>query len=78
MNENEKIIDTCLSNLKAEGCTYFYHAFKESDILLKEIDRNEFIPIIILLTDGLDHGYKKTKPFVEKVRIYIYNIIIYI
>ena len=68
MEENENIVNTCLSNLKPDKCTKFYKAFEESYILLKEINRNEFIPIIILLTDGLDHGYKTTKKYVEKVR----------
>ena len=68
MEENETITNICLSNLKPEGGTIFYKAFQESYLILKEIDRNEYIPIIILLTDGIDHGYKKTKPFVEKVR----------
>jgi len=70
MNNNEMIINDCLSNLHPDGCTYFSEAFKESNKILEKVDRNEFIPIIILLTDGLDHSYKSTKPYVEKVSIY--------
>ena len=68
MEQNENITNTCLSKLKAEGYTKFYKAFEESQLILNEIDRNEYIPIIILLTDGLDHGYDKTKSYVKKVR----------
>jgi len=68
VNDNENIINTCISNLKPEGGTKFYKAIKESGNILKEIKRNEYIPIIILLTDGLDHSYDKTKSYVIKVR----------
>ena len=76
MNDNEMIINKCLSDLYPENCTNFYNAFNESSKILEKVDRNEFFPIIILLTDGLDHSYESTKPFVEKVRIYIFIIII--
>ena len=67
MNDNEMIINNCLSNLYPGECTNFYNAFKESAKILEKVDRNEFFPIIILLTDGLDHSYESTKPFVENV-----------
>ena len=78
MNNSEMIINNCLSNLCPGKCTYFYKAFKESREILEKVDRNEFFPIIILLTDGFDHSFKKTKPFVEKVSIYIFIIILQI
>ena len=70
MEENEQITNVCLSNLCPDGGTNFYNAFKESCEILKVIDRNQFIPVIILLTDGLDHSFDKTKPFVDKVSKY--------
>ena len=76
MEEHEKITNTCISKLKANGGTYFYTAFHESELILKQIDRNEYMPIIILLTDGLDHSYKQTKDLVEKVRKYSFLFII--
>ena len=76
MDQNESMINICLSKLNPGGGTSFYGAFNESKILLEEIDRNEFIPIIILLTDGLDNYYEETKPLVEEVRKY-FNIYLY-
>ena len=58
MENKENIINTCLLKLKPDGGTRFYNAFKESYNILNNIDRNEFIPIIILLSDGIDHDYK--------------------
>ena len=72
MKNDEKIINTCLEKLNPDGGTQFSHAFDESTKILDNIDRNEFIPIIILLSDGIDHDYKSTKDFLEKV---IYNLL---
>ena len=65
---NEGIINSCISKLKPSGGTKFLKAFKECYYILQAINRTEFIPIIILLSDGLDNEYDKTKPFIEKVR----------
>ena len=70
MEDKENIINTCLEKLNPDGGTNFYCAFKESSKILDIIDRNEFIPIIILLSDGIDHSYKSTKNFLEKVSKY--------
>ena len=70
MEDKENIINACLEKLKPDGGTNFYCAFKESSKILDIIDRNEFIPIIILLSDGIDHNYKSTKNFLEKVSKY--------
>ena len=75
MDNTEEITNNCLSNLNPKGCTNFFSAFKEGFKILKEVDRNEFIPIIILLTDGLDHQYKQTKPFIEEVSIFIFTLL---
>lgn len=68
MEDKENIINTCLLQLKPNGGTSFYKAFKEGYNILNNVDRNEFIPIIILLSDGIDHDYNSTKKFLEKVR----------
>ena len=70
MEDKENIINACLEKLKPDGGTNFYCAFKESSKILDIVDRNEFIPIIILLSDGIDHSYKSTKNFLEKVSKY--------
>ena len=66
---NERIISACISKLKPSGGTKFLNAFKECYYILQAINRTEFIPIIILLSDGLDNEYDKTKPFIEKVKL---------
>ena len=77
MEYDENIINTCLEKLNPEGGTHFSHAFEESIKILDNIDRNEFIPIIILLSDGIDHDYESTKNFLEKVIYYLlYNFFI--
>ena len=73
---NEKIINDCLSNLKPLDFTNFTKAFEESSKILENINRNMFFPIIILLTDGLDHYYESTISFIENVSIYFFIIII--
>ena len=57
---NEEILKNCLTNLNPKGGTFFVNAFKEAKTILEGIDRKEHIPIIILLTDGLDHGFEDT------------------
>ena len=76
IDNNEKIIDDCLSKLVPLDFTNFKKAFEESSKILEEIKRNEFYPIIILLTDGLDHYYEETISFIENVSIYFFTIII--
>ena len=67
MENNEDIINICLSKLHPENNTFFNHAFEESYKILKLVDRNQFLPSIILLTDGIDHNYEKTKNLVKNV-----------
>ena len=50
----DKIKDFCFNNLKAYGNTNFFKAFKEAKVILENIDRKDYIPVILLLTDGLD------------------------
>ena len=76
VEERDKILNKCFGGLKPNGFTLFEDAFVKAFDLInnQNFDRNEFIPIIILLTDGLDHGHEKTIPFIEEVS----NIIIFI
>ena len=67
MENNEDIINICLSKLNPQKGTYFNNAFEESYKILKLVDRNQFLPSIILLTDGIDHNYEKTKILVKNV-----------
>ena len=63
-----KIKEECLSNLHPDGATYFVKAFKEADKLIKDLrkdENNNFNPVIILLTDGLDHDSKATLDFLN-------------
>ena len=62
---NEEILKNCLSKLNPRGGTFFVNAFKEAKTILEGIDRKELIPIIILLTDGLDHGFEDTIAFLK-------------
>ena len=57
---NEEILKNCLTKLNPKGATLFLNAFKEAKTILEDINRKEHIPIIILLTDGLDHGFEDT------------------
>ena len=61
----DKILDICLSKLKPDGNTLFETAFKEAKKIIDNIDRKELIPIIILLTDGLDHDSEKTINYIK-------------
>ena len=63
---DEHILNKCLSKLKPNGVTCFINAFKKAKNIIENIDRKYLAPIIILLTDGLDHTYKKTIDFIEK------------
>ena len=67
------ILEKCYEKLKPKGYTNFKCAFKKAFNLISfpNLDRDEFIPVIILLTDGLDHENEGTLPFVEQVIIYI-------
>ena len=69
-------LENYLLNLKPDGYTLFLSAFKEAKQILDSIDRKEFIPIIILLTDGIDYGCNDTINYIKnEVSIFIYYII---
>ena len=78
---NNIILNNCLTKLKPNGATFFIKAFEEAKKILEKIDRTQYFPIIILLTDGLDHKYEETLNFIEKevnnfifINIFIINI----
>ena len=81
ISEFDTIKDFCFNNLKPAGNTYFINAFKEAKVILENIKRNAFIPVIILLTDGLDQNSDKTinylKNEVSKFLIFILLFIVY-
>jgi uncharacterized protein YegL len=76
ISEIDKIKNYCFENLHPSGVTYFIEAFKEAKKILDNIDRNEYIPIIILLTDGLDHKPDETINYLKnEVRKFLKLII---
>lgn len=60
ISEFDRIKEFCFNNLKPSGGTHFLNAFKEAKKILDNINRNEYIPVIILLTDGLDAESENT------------------
>ena len=66
IGDEYKIRDMCLSNLCPNGCTEFAKAFKKAKEILDEIhNKREYIPVIILLTDGIDFYPKKTINYIK-------------
>ena len=64
----DEIKKECLSKLEAYGGTEFKEAFKEAKKLLVEINENkQYIPIIILLTDGEDFNPDEAIKLVKEV-----------
>ena len=72
----DTILDICLSKLKPDGLTLFETAFKEAKKILDNIDRKELIPIIILLTDGLDKDSQKTINYIKNEVSFFFNFLI--
>ena len=70
INELEKIKNKCNEKLKPDGGTQFLPAFKLAQTLLGEIKEKGYIPVIILLTDGLDFYHAKTLEFIENTVSY--------
>ena len=63
--ESNEIIQNCIKKLKPDGSTLFINAFKEAKEIIDNLDRKEFIPMIILLTDGLDHKHEETIKYIK-------------
>ena len=73
-NENDNYaLNECLNKLKPDGWTEFKGAFERAFNLINsnQFDRNELVPIIIILTDGIDYGKDQTISYIEKVSYYI-------
>ena len=66
------ILTECFNKLKPDGFTLFKPAFEMAFNFISNPDfnRTNFIPVIILLTDGLDHGHEETIPYIRKVSNY--------
>ena len=73
VNDEYNIKNKCLSELEANGGTVFENAFKKAKEILEEInDKKEYIPVIILLTDGIDFYPEKTNNYIkDKVSLFI-------
>ena len=65
IGEIDEIKNKCISELKPDGFTLFKNSFEKAKTILDKINRVNYIPIIILLTDGLDHGYEDTIDYIE-------------
>ena len=65
VNQIREITNKCISNVKPNGCTFFVNAFKEASRILENIDRKQYVPFIIILSDGLDHGFKETEDYLN-------------
>jgi len=75
VEDGEEILKCCFEKLHPDEATRFYEAFvKAFDLIDNRVDRNELKPIIILLTDGLDHTFGDTITYIEKVSIIFYFI----
>ena len=73
IGEEEKIKNYCLTRLSPDGGTYFKKAFEAAKNIVEEINKKkEYIPVIILLTDGLDFEPEETINYIEKEVSYIY------
>lgn len=66
VGEKDRIKEKCLSKLDADGGTVFEEAFKKAKEILLEINsKREYIPVIILLTDGIDWYSDKTIKYIK-------------
>ena len=74
ISETETIKNYCFNNLYPMGGTYFTNAFKEAKTIIDKINRNEHIPVIILLTDGMATDSKDVMNYLQNDVSLIYNI----
>lgn len=73
INKIDEIKAKCVDNLKPTGGTYFYPAFIMAKPIVDEIKKKGNIPVIILLTDGLDFEHEKTLNYIQNEVNFIYN-----
>ena len=71
--DQDIILKNCFEKLKPQGFTLFKKAFEKAYNLIsnKNFDKEHFIPVIILLTDGLDHDEDTIKYIKEKVNHFL-------
>ena len=68
ISDNDKIREECLLKLNPGGGTEFTNAFKKAKEILDEIHyKREYIPVIILLTDGIDCHPKQTVDYIKDI-----------
>jgi uncharacterized protein YegL len=80
VEDGEEILKSCFEKLQPNNATSFTDAFvKAFDLIYNQVDRNELKPIIILLTDGLDHNFENTIKFIGEVShiFIIYKIFLF-
>ena len=80
VERNDTILINCFSKLSADGYTKFKPAFEKAFNFIRNpnFDRNKYIPVIILLTDGLDHGFEETIPYVREVNNFFIILLYFI
>ena len=66
VSDLEIIKEECIRKLKPKTTTYFLNAFKEAEPIINSVKKGtDYIPIIILLTDGLDMAHQKTCDYIQ-------------
>ena len=67
--DDKEILKECLKRLKLGNCTEFKGAFEKAFNLIESstFDRNQLVPLIILLTDGEDSKFEETCKYLKEV-----------
>ena len=80
VERNDIILNECLTKLEPNDYTKFKPAFEKAFGFIRNpnFDRNKYIPVIILLTDGLDHGHEETIPYVREVNNFFIILLYFI
>ena len=72
IKEVDTIKEKCINNLTPNGNTYFKFAFEEAKTIVDQLKNRDYIPIIILLTDGIDFEPNDTINYVKDDVSYIF------
>jgi len=65
IKEIEIIKEKCVNKLDAYGCTYFKYAFEKAKEIVDQLKNRNYIPVIILLTDGIDFEPQNTINYIH-------------